>query len=126
MKTEMTLTRNINGIEFVQNPKTEMILISGFIANFNKVRGLSSNGSGQLLSVIETTRDLNFDDYMHMDTAKSFMRALASSEGCLVTDLVAFNKVTQSKIWVHPLIFIDFCMEVSVTFKVAAWINRTS
>jgi len=115
MKTNQILTRKMDKFEVIQRTKDGMFNATSLLKQWNNCSNIKKD----------------IDDYLKNESTKEFVTALISEEN-LDTQKNGYdgsdcklayyrsraNKGDNAGTWMHPIMFIDFCMWLNPTFKV--------
>jgi len=111
MKTAQIMKRNLNGLEVRQNHKTEMFNANDLLAIYNKEN--KEKRLDNYLRATSTNEYKNFLEQKAIDSNTSDVSELNQQDSVIKTSRGRVNGGT----WMHPNLFIDFAMWLSVEFK---------
>ena len=111
MKTNQIMKRNFLGAEIRQQHQTGYFSekdITALGTLYRKNQGLS---------------EARWDNYVRTKQTKEFFSKLMQSENN--ADIIKVSRGRNSQRWIHPFIFLDYCMYLSPDFKITAlgWIE---
>lgn len=110
MKTEQILVRKFNNLDIRQNHLTQMLNANDLFAAYRMTDPNTSK------SVVR---------FMDNESTKSFVEHLIQTEGVPANLVVSSKRGSNGGTWMHPYLFLDFAMWLSVDFKLIAikWIH---
>lgn len=122
MKTNQIMTRQMGQFKVEQRTKDGMFNATALLKQWNehiKHANLHTHLDGYVKANILRTKDL--DDYFKNTPTHVFMRTIAKREG-LDGEKSTYTK-SKARLdrgggtWMHPLLFVDFCMWLNPVFK---------
>ena len=98
MKTNVVMTRKMGNFDIFQRTEDGMFNATSLLSQWNKKRGLS--------------RGKEVNDFLKIDKTKEFIAEVELRENHNTNKIVLSKKGKNGGTWLHPLVFIDFAIDM--------------